>query len=269
MDNINFSKNLLGDLTDREYFSIGDVDLFNHKALVASASFFGQVFNRDLYDVLLGGGKITDDLQYVFDTGSAFHCYCLEDDFDERFIVADFKTFDNEKIFIKTEDFEFIKEARKNIAKKYPFILEKGLNENVFIGNFDGVPYRAKMDKIIDTPNEIKVIDLKSVWFDFYSAKYRKKSDGIRWSFLKHIQELNYDLQGYCYKRAIDEHLEYQGKDVNFYLLMASKETGEVKMFKFSPETLEHGKKKFDLIFPEIKSFFDHGLSHVEKDEIL
>lgn len=266
----------LAKMLDKVYFMIGKINIFKHKDLVVSASFLKNVFVKDLYEVLLKGSpKIDAELQYVFDVGSAFHCFCLEANyFLERYYVADYKNEfeDTNKIYINSIDYEFITECYNNIKLKYPYILdESNMNEVVVLTKFDGIPYRAKIDKLIDTGREILVIDLKSVWFDFYGKKYKRNGEGLRWGLIKYIKELNYDLQGYAYWKAITLYLEAEkvDKPVFFSLLLASKETYAVKLIRFSPEMLASGKEKFDLIFPEIKSFYDGGYEFVVKDEII
>jgi len=271
---IDFSKSILTKITDEEYFSIGKVDAFNHKSLVTSASFFKQVFDRDLYEVLIkGNGTISDELQYMFDVGSAFHTFCLEPkEFESRYYVADFANIQETRKLIKSLDYTFIVECWKNIKIKYPFILdESDQNELVITTNFYGVPYRCKIDKLHEVNGVIKIIDLKSVWFDFYGKKYKRNGDGVRWGLIKYIQELNYDLQSYCYYRAVSQYLEEKGINANieFLILMASKDTYDVKILKFSPEMIRSGKEKFNVVFPEIKQFFDGGIKYVEQEEII
>ena len=66
-------------ISDAEYFATGEVDILNHEDLVVSNSLLKQIFHRGLYDVLCGGGQeISDDLQEIFDLGSAFHTFLLE-----------------------------------------------------------------------------------------------------------------------------------------------------------------------------------------------
>lgn len=263
-------------ISDKDYFLIGKVNFFNHKELVVSASFLKQVFERDLYDVLIKGEKSIDaELQYMFDVGSAFHTFVLEaNHFEERYYVADYKNeFEsNTRTYINSEDYEFVVQCYNNIKLKYAYILEESnMNEVALFTNFDGTPYRCKIDKLLDKDIEIKIIDLKSVWFDFYGKKFKRNKDGIRWGLVKYIQELNYDLQGYAYWKAIKTYLESKGidKEVSFSLLLASKETYDVKLVKFSAEMMANGKEKYDLIFPEIKSFFDGGYEFVEQEEII
>ena len=261
-------------IPDKEYFSLGKVDLFDHKALITSASFFTNAYETDLYQVLLMGTKISDDLQYIFNVGNAFHCYVLEnEDFEKRYYVSDFKNSFNEyKIYINSEDFIFIKKCYENIKIKYPFILdESDMNEVAVRTDIDGVPYKGKIDKLIQVDSGIVIVDLKSVWHDFYSSKFKRSNDGQLWNLKKELKALNYDLRGYCYYRGIEEYLRY--KEVNthikFKLLLCSKESFDVKMVTFSEDMMLSGKEKFDFIFPQVKSFYDFGYEKVDKDEYI
>ena len=271
---IDFSKSQLINITDEEYFSIGKIDLFDHNQLVVSASFLKQVFDRDLYEVLIkGSGTISDELQYMFDVGSAFHTFVLESrEFDSRYYVSDYKSLQEDRKFISSIDYDFIVGCYNNIKIKYPYILdESDQNELVITTNFDGVPFRCKIDKLVQIGNTIKVIDLKSVWFDFYGKEYKRNKDGIRWGLIKYIQSLNYDIQGYAYIKAVKRYFEDIGisVDVEFLLLLASKDTYDVKMVKFSPEMIQSGKDKFKIVFPEIQQFFNGGIEYVEQEEII
>ena len=62
---------------------------------------------------------------------------------------------------------------------------------------------------------------------DFYGKKYKRSSEGIRWGLVKYIKDLNYELQGYCYHRAVTQYMEHKNVNVEieFCLLFASKET--------------------------------------------
>ncbi len=266
----------LSKIDDVDYFELGKKDLFNEKALITSASFFKSVFSSDLYQVLLmGDNKVSDDLQYIFDVGSAFHCYVLEtSEFDKRYYVADFANIQEKRTLVKSLDFLFIKECYKNIEIKYPEILEQSeYNEVALKCNIDGVPYKAKVDKLVLNSNGIvEIIDLKSVWFDFYSKKFMRNSDGILYNLIREMKSLNYDLQGYCYYRGIKELLDYQNlkyTDIVFSLLIASKDTFDVKKVSFSSEMMSSGREKFNFVFPQVKSFYDHGMKVVDRSEYL
>ena len=72
-------------ITDETYFSIGNIfngfesPMERHEELVVSNSFMKSVFKTNLYlHLITRGEEINDDLQQIFDTGSAFHCYVLE-----------------------------------------------------------------------------------------------------------------------------------------------------------------------------------------------
>lgn len=271
---INFDTPSLKKISDEEYFKIGKVDLLQNKDLVLSASFMKQVFDKDLYEMLSKGNpKVDAKLQYIFDLGNAFHTFCLEaKEFENRYYVSDYKDSEEKRTYINSEDMDFIIKVYDNIKLKYPHILEESnYNEIAIFTNFDGVPYRAKIDKLIETDTEIHIIDLKSIWFDFYGKKYRRNKDGIRWGLVKYIQELNYDLQMYCYYKSVKTYLEHNNinKTILTKLLFASKVSFDVKMVTLSSELLNNGREKFKTIFPEIKSFFDGGIKFVEKEEII
>ena len=266
----------LSKIEDVDYFALGKKDLFNEKALITSASFYKSVFSTDLYHVLLkGDNKVDEKLQYIFDVGSAFHAYVLEPkEFDDRYYIADLSNIQEKRTKIKTLDFEFIKESCENIKNKYPEILEESkYNEIALKCSFDGVPYKAKFDKLIfHNDGIVEVIDLKSVYFDFYSKRFMRNSDGILWKLIKEMKDLNYDLQGYCYYRGIKEYLDYhniQYTDIIFSLLLASKETFVVKKVTFSKDIMISGKEKFNVVFPSVKSFYEHGLKTVDRSEYL
>ena len=271
-----FSKPQLIKLSDKNYFSIGKTDYFNHKDLVLSASLLKEAFKRDAYDVLINKGvEIDSELQYAFDVGQAFHCFTLENEyFESRFYVAEYpNTFESEhKTFIKDEDFAFIKGVYENIEIKYPYILEASeWNEVSLLTDIDSVPYKCKIDKLIEIDDEIIIIDLKSVFYDFYAKKYKRSPDGIRWGLVKEIQALDYDLQGVAYIKAIESYLQHHGisKRVTFKLLLASKETYDCKMVTFGSEMIENGLKKWDIVFPEMRAFYHYGKIQIDKDEII
>lgn len=275
--NIDFNIPSLKKISDEEYFKIGNIDYFNHKDLVLSASTLKNIYSLDAYDVLINKGNktISKELKYVFDTGSAFHCYILEpNEFDKRFYIAEFKNnFEDEKrTFIKDIDFEFIVKAKKSIKNKYSYILEnEEMNEIAILANIDGVPFKAKIDKLIITDAKVVIIDLKSIWFDFYSKKYSRANDGIRWGLIKEMKSLHYDLQGYIYSSLMSTYMKHNNinKEIEFKLLLLSKETSVSKMVTFGSEIMESGKNKFDFVFPELRAFYNSGAVQINDEEII
>ena len=274
---IDFSTPRLLKLSDEAYFNIGKVSIFHHEELVLSVSTLKQIWKKDAYEVLVKDNKqeVDAELQYVFDVGSAFHCFVLEhEDFEKRYYVSETKNAfdDTNRVHIKTEDFEFIQGAHEQIKLKHPSILEPSeWNEVTILTTLDGVPFRAKIDKLIDLQDEIVVIDLKSIWFDFYGKKYARGGDGQRWGLIKYFKELNYDLQAHCYTKAIQTYLDHHNinKRVTFKMLMASKDTCDVKMVQFSSEMMQSGEMKCDTVMPELRAFYQQGIKQIEKDEIV
>jgi len=272
MSNTNFKIPKLFKEDDNAYFSRGAIYFFNHKKLVTSASFFKAVFDTDLYHVLkVGIKKPDDDLQKIFDLGSAFHCFILEPNhFLDRYYVSDYKKIEDDKIYINSKDFEFIQEVYKAIEIKFPWILEEfEHNELTLTCEFDGVPYKCKMDKVMIRDGKYIILDLKSVFFDLYSKRLSRDSDGFLWKLSKELKNLNYDLQSYCYYKAFKIYLESEGTtaDVEFQFLLASKDTFDVKLVAVGAETLQSGKDKFDYVFSQVKSFYDFGYEKVEYKE--
>jgi hypothetical protein len=266
-------------ISDDEYFSIGKVSYFDNEKLVLSASTLKEIYKRDAYEVLIKENKaeISKELQYIFDVGSAFHCYILEnDEFEKRYYIGEMKNDFNDvkRTFIHTEDFAFIKGAYENIKIKYPYMVEPSeWNEVTILTNINGVPYRAKLDKVVEVSDSlIEIIDLKSVFYDFYATKYKRDAEsGIRWGLVKALQENNYDLQGVLYVKAVKSWLEHNGisKDVRFKLLLASKKTFDVKMVTFGSEMMQNGENKLNQVLPEIQAFFHSGMEQIAQDEII
>lgn len=268
-------------IDDVDYFALGKKDLFNEKALIVSASFLKSVIRSDLYHILaVGDTPVSDSLQYEFDVGHGLHCYQLEyKDFDNRFYVSTSKNIQEKRTFIKSVDsknnsFEFIKSCYENVKIKYPEILQESqFNEVACKFSINGVPCKCKIDKIIFHDDGIvEIIDLKSVYFDFYSKRFMRNSDGVLWKLIKEMKDLNYDLQGYFYYRAIKEYLDYHNykyTDIVFSLLLESKDTFDVKKVSFSAEMMASGREKFNFVFPQVKSFYEYGMKVVDRSEFL
>jgi hypothetical protein len=274
MSNIDFSKPLALKMEDKEYFNIGNIDINNPTGFVMSASLLKSIHTRDLYDVLvLNNKEYGKELRYTLDLGSAFHCFCLEKEFfDKRYYADSFENKTDDRIFIKISDFLWIKKAHEHIKLKYPYILDDpSMNEIVVIGTIRGIPAKCKIDKIIENNNELIIIDLKSIFMNLYSTKFRRNKEGIRWNLIRYIQEVNYDLQGYFYATLVEEYLKQNKKDksVTFKLLFADKDEANVALYSFSQEMIQHGELKFNTLFPAIKDFYENGEIWLPKEEIL
>ena len=259
-------------IPDDEYFSIGTVDILKSNELVVSNSWLKKVFNKGLYDTLISLDEvIDDDLQKIFDVGSGFHCYILErDEFEKRYYISDTSDPIEDRVRISTEDFQFIEGVHKSIKMKYPDILDGEDTELVILGEIDGVKTKSKIDKIVMYTNgRVDIIDLKSVYYDF--MKMKKSSDGTHYKLRKQITDQDYDLQAYFYTRQVEEWLTGQSKnyDVSFSLLLASKETHDVKIYRLGIEMVESGRQKFDSVWGDIVNFVNTGANSVDRYDIL
>lgn len=270
-------------ISDEAYFKIGDI--FNglkeakerHTELVVSNSFVKQVFERNMYDIVTHGLPPVDDkLQLeVFNPGSAFHCYLLEnEEFNDRYHVSNIKDPAQDKVIINEVDMAFIKGVHKNAAIKYPDLLDGQYVELALFGEIDGVPVKCKIDKlkIVKKGNiylSVEIIDLKGVWFDFWKEK--KDQFKSRWGLRKKLSSNGYDLQSYFYKRMVEAWLHSIGQHcpVDFSLAVASKETYDIQKFKIGAEMMESGEAKFRSVWGEISDFAKHGHAALIDEEEL
>jgi len=200
----------LVNISDEDYFSTGEVDILNHKDLIVSNSLLKQVFQRGLFDVLLGGGQeISDELQIIFDVGSSFHAFILEgkDVFDERYYVAEIDNALETRVRISKEDYEFITKSYDSIKLKYPELLDGESVELALFGEIDGVKTKSKFDKLVIYDDGkgngvVKIIDLKSTFLNFY--KLKKNQYGESSELKRKLMMLDYDLQSHIYIMQIN-----------------------------------------------------------------
>ncbi|NOR57194.1 MAG: hypothetical protein GQ474_01575 [Sulfurimonas sp.] len=270
------------DITDKAYFAYGDIfggidsPLDGHKELVVSNSFIKNIFKSNLFCFLQSGGTIVDEaLQEIFDVGSGFHCYCLENaDFEDRFHVSDYTDASKTTTQIRKSDFEFIENAYKSLETKYPNIIDQEHAELAIFGEIDGVRVKCKIDKLNITKvgnryTKVEIIDLKSVYFDMFS--FKKSPDGTRWKLRQMLSDVGYDIQAYFYTRLVEEWLLSinQHCEVTFALVVASKDTHETQKFQVGAEMFESGKMKFDSVWGDIVSFIRDGKKSLIDYEVL
>ena len=260
-------------MEDADYFGIGCADIFKPKELVVSNSWLKKVFNQGLYDILIAPDEvIDDDLQKTFNVGSGFHCFCLErEEFDKRYYIAEVNDPIDDRVRIAPADFNFIKKVHKNISMKYPEILDGEDTELVILGEIDGVKTKSKLDKIVMyADGKVDIIDLKSVHYNFMEMK--KGIDGTQYKLRREITDMDYDLQAYFYTMQVKKWLSAKNRDstrVSFSLLLASKNTHDVKMYRMGDEIMESGRMKFESVWGDVVNFVKHGDSSIDRFDVL
>lgn len=269
------------DISDEAYFSIGDISkemspVDSHDKLVVSNSFIKKVFKTNLrHELIFGDNEVDEDLQEIFDIGSGFHAYILEnDEFGERYHISDAVDASRETTRISKQDFEFIKASHKNVEIAYPNMLD-GLNvELAIFGELNGVRFKCKIDKLnIEQSSgkftHVEIVDLKSTYFSAFGLK--KDHNGERRKLRYMLSDVGYDLQFYIYQTMVEHWLESinQHCTVSFALLTASKETFEVQKFRLSSKMYDSGKAKFDSCFGDIQSFVRDGKDRLNDEEVL
>ena len=274
-------KTELKNIADEDYFAIGDLSkemtpVDSHKKMVVSASFVKSTFRTNLYHSVLFKDKVDEELQKIFDIGSAFHCFILEnDDFYDRYYVSDTPDITSEKVRISLLDFEFMERSNDNIKIKYPQMLD-GLNcELAIFSEMDGVPVKCKIDKMNITRDKkgnfihVDIVDLKSVYFKPFT--FNKNIYGERTKLRYKLSDTGYDIQAYFYIQLVKLWLESinQSCSVSFSLLTASKEDYHVQMFKVGDEMLKSGEMKFGTVWGEVVDFWNEGKSALALEEVL
>ncbi|MFT7880877.1 MAG: PD-(D/E)XK nuclease-like domain-containing protein [Sulfurimonas sp.] len=269
-------------IADETYFSYGNI--FNgfespkdrHEELVVSNSFMKSVFKTNLHHYLtVGCDEIDDDLQEIFDTGSAFHCYVLEhDEFYDRYHVSNVKDATKNTTRIGETEFIFIEASHRAIEEKYPEVLDGENVELTIIGEIDGAKVKCKIDKLNIKKSgtryiSVEILDLKGVYFDHF--KLKKSPSGERWELRKKLSNNDYDLQAYFYTKLVEEWLQSinQHCEVSFSLLVASKETYQVQKYRVGPEMMETGRIKYESVWPDIRDFVLFGKDRLVDEEVL
>jgi len=272
---------LLQNISDDVYFNtlVGNDGANCQDTLWVSNSWLKDVFKTNLNFMLTHGREpITDELQEVFDVGSAFHTYILENrEFYKRYYVSDVINPSLDKKRVATSDFDFIEKSSVNIEKAYPTVLDGKLVELTLTGEIDGVKVKCKMDKIIITrdkanPNKflhVEILDLKGVYFNPFSLA--KSSNGDRWKLRKMLSNNDYDLQAYFYTKLVEEWLlaTHQNCSVTFSLLVTSKDTHQCQKFQVGAEMMLSGEEKFKSVWGDVVDFVRFGKIRLNDYEVL
>lgn len=265
-------------IADSDYFVRGDIfkDEFKapldlHRELIVSNSFAVQVFNRGLYNVLHDFKReITPELQDIFRLGSAFHCYVLEHkDFYDRYYVKDFIDEDKEANGLErvgSDEFRFIEICYGKVKEMYPEIINNDKNEVVITGIIDGVPVKCKIDCLIINGGEVRIIDLKGVWYSFFSKYVSPKGD--RLGLRKSLCDNHYDLQSFFYGKMVGELLKQNDihSQPTFEFLVCSKDdkSYDVQMFRVGAEMYQTGELKYEAVWDDIRDFYLDGKESVK-----
>lgn len=271
------------DISDEAYFKIGDIfggmdePIDRHKEVVVSASMLKAHHETNLYFWLMNGGlEVSDDLQEIFDVGSGFHCHVLESKhFVERYNVSDAIDASDERVRIGTNEYQFIEKSTKEVATKYPYLMNGENVEIAITGEIDGVPVKCKIDKLHITADKagrflsVEIIDLKGVWFNFWKQKKSALKD--RWELRKKLSDTGYDLQAFFYKKIVEAWLASIGQNcpVTFALVVASKETYKVQKFRVGDEMLLTGEEKFNSVWDDVRNFVTFGKESLVDEEVL
>ena len=212
-------------IPDEDYFGIGcifggmDEPVDRHKEIVISASTLKAHVETNLFFWLMNGGEtISDDLQEIFDVGSAFHCHVLEaKDFKSRYLVSDTVDASEERVRISSNEYKFIDASTKEVAEKYPYLMNGENVEIAITGVIDGVPVKCKIDKLHIVADKdgrflsVEIVDLKGVWFNPFKQKKSPSKD--RWELRKKLSATGYDLQAFFYKKLVEAWLESIGQN--------------------------------------------------------
>ena len=259
----------LKDIPDSEYFTIGSVNIQNGKELVLSASLIKEIYGRGLYETIIEKQEYSDELLATFELGTMLHSYILEyEAFNESYYFGDFNT-ESKKKRVPYETETFIKAIRKKCKVKFPDLLDEVGAEIAIVGDIDNIPVKCKMDKFIIKDGIAYIYDLKSTFHKM--AKMKRNRDGVAWEIAKIINELNYDLQMFFYKKLVEEWLHCQGLyiEVVTILVFASTTDEEVRMIRLSEETLGNGEEKYNQVIGDVKDFYDNGIKSVNREELV
>lgn len=269
-------------ITDEAYFAYGNIfngfekPIDRHEELVVSNSFMKSVFKTNLHhQLIVGNEEVDEELQQVFDTGSAFHCYVLEhDEFYDRYHISNVQDATKNTIRIGKPEFEFIEASHRNIGEKYPQVLDGENVELAIIGEIDGVKVKCKIDKLNIKKSgnrylHVEILDLKGVYFNHF--KLKKSPGGERWELRKMLSNNDYDLQAYFYTKLVENWLESinQHCEVSFSLLVASKDTYECQKYRVGAEMMETGRLKYESVWNDIRDFVLFGKDRLVDEEVL
>jgi len=262
-------------IPDEKYFSIGNAK--NYKELVVSQSWLKEVFKFGLYPVLNGfetfGDNTSKQTERSLKIGTAFHCMLLEghDVFMDRYSIGDIE---KGKITVSHGDYVSIKDMVDRASKMYPTDANLQESELAFLGKYEDVNVKLKVDKINNILGKngglvsVEIVDVKTVWFDPYSL-YRSPT-GERKGLKKMLfEQLHYDLQAFFYTKMIEEYLVSMGihVQVDFSFLLVSIDNEKIMKVRCGADVFETGKMKFDTVWNDVREYALSG--YVSDVEIL
>ena len=260
-------------IQDEKYFSIGDMT--DYKKLVVSQSWLKEVFKFGLYPVLNGyktfGDEIAEQTERSLKIGTAFHCLLLEgkSEFNDRYSIGDIE---KGKISLSNDDCTSIEKMVDKVKKMYPKDADQQEAELAFLGKFEDVNIKMKIDKI--NPNvdkdenlvSVEITDVKTVYFDPYTL-YRHPNGERKGLKSMLFKNLHYDLQAHFYSTMLREYL--YSLDINvpiyFSFLLVSIDTEKIMKVRCGDEVLETGAMKFNTVWSDVREYAKNGfVSNIE-----
>jgi hypothetical protein len=158
-------------------------------------------------------------------------------------------------VTIPEEDLEICKaiEANSRENSKILELRDRGEFEVSYFKEYDGVPLKGKVDVVSD------------IWLgDFKSSS----QSILKASFKTVVTTLDYDMQMYMYL-FLSGNLDkfYEGKFDPYVIPCHTKPPYPVAIYKFSRETIESGRTKFEKCIESYKKYVQNGVCYLSEVE--
>lgn len=256
------------------YYDLSNEEYHNQKDYLSSSMIKLILQNPELYyKTYVKNEKqaVSEELNKVFDVGTAIHARILESHVYEKTVTFyskrkqgkewdEFKEANKDKLILGDVQKMQLDRMYDSFMKSElgPKLISGGKSEVSLFTSLESTNIRVRADYINES--EGKIFDLKSTSGIISEDKFNYNLESKLYG---------YDLQAALYVDAFSKLVRPRGYEnsnpYEFYWVVMSKDFDDIKFFKASPELIEQGRKKYKKALSLIKEYEQNGWEFNEK----